>query len=118
MEKVEPNSFILDEAEAKKLERIAFILKTVAHPIRLGIIRLLEVYGELSVTDMCAYLNCEQSLTSHHLQNMRQKGILQVVRKGRSMLYSLKEKDVTLLVECLENCSCNESLINRIYFKK
>ncbi len=97
----------LGKKEAAKLERIAFILKTVAHPIRLGIVHLLEQYPELSVTEICNMLGSEQSLTSHHLQNMRLKGILSAKRDGRSMLYSLKERDVSLIISCLENCNCN-----------
>ena len=98
---------VIDEELAEKLERIAYILKTVAHPIRLGIIHLLEQHPKLSVTAMCEMLGTEQSLTSHHLQNMRLKGLLKVKRDGRSMMYSLKEKDISMIVECLENCQCN-----------
>ncbi len=98
---------VLNEQEAEKLQRIAYILKTVAHPLRLGIIHLLEQHPRLSVTEICDALQSEQSLTSHHLQNMRLKGILSVKREGRSMMYSLKERDVSLVIECLENCQCN-----------
>ncbi|MGK0363093.1 MAG: DNA-binding transcriptional ArsR family regulator [Saprospiraceae bacterium] len=95
------------ESEAERLERIAYILKTVAHPVRLGIIKLLEVHPRLSVTELCNNLKTEQSLTSHHLQNMYLKGILSVKKEGRSRFYSLKERDVTLIIDCLENCKCN-----------
>ncbi len=98
---------MVSREQVDKLERIAFILKTVAHPMRLGIIHLLEQHPQLSVTDICDMLGSEQSLTSHHLQNMRLKGILAVKRDGRSMMYSLKERDVSLIIECLENCQCN-----------
>lgn len=98
---------LIDDELAEKLERIAFILKTVAHPMRLGIIHLLEQYPKMSVTEICEALGSEQSLTSHHLQNMRLKGILKAKRDGRSVMYSLKERDVSLIIECLENCQCN-----------
>lgn len=98
---------VMDDVLVEKLERIAFILKTVAHPIRLGIVHLLEQHPRLSVSSICEMLGTEQSLTSHHLSNMKDKGILTVKREGRSMLYSLKEKDVSLIIECLENCQCN-----------
>lgn len=97
----------INQQEAEKLERIAFILKTVAHPLRLGIIHLLEQYPRLSVSEICEKLGSEQSLTSHHLQNMKLKGLLNSKREGRSMLYSLKERDISLIIECLENCNCN-----------
>ena len=99
--------FVLDKVEAERLERIAFILKTVAHPIRLGIIKLLEEHPKLNVSDICERLGSEQSLTSHHLQNMRLKGLLSVKRDGRSMMYSLKERDISLIIDCLDNCNCN-----------
>lgn len=98
---------MLNEQEAEKLERIAYILKTVAHPLRLGIVHLLEQHARLSVSQICQMLGSEQSLTSHHLQNMKLKGLLSVKRDGRSMMYSLKERDVSLIIECLENCQCN-----------
>ena len=104
---MEPKSSVINKQEAEKLERIAFILKTVAHPLRLGVIHLLEQYPRLSVSEICEMLGSEQSLTSHHLQNMKLKGILSVKREGRSMMYSLKERDVSLIIECLENCQCN-----------
>ena len=101
------NKSILNDELVEKLERIAFILKTVAHPMRLAIVHLLEQHPRLSVSEICEMLGTEQSLTSHNLQNMRLKGILSAKREGRSVLYSLKEKDVSMIIECLENCQCN-----------
>ncbi len=83
---METNTAVITQATAEKLERIAYILKTIAHPMRLGIIHLLEKHPRLSVTEICDMLGSEQSLTSHHLQNMRLKGILAVKKEGRSML--------------------------------
>lgn len=97
----------INEELVERLERVASILKTVCHPTRLGIIYLLEQYPKLSVSEICEKLGSEQSLTSHHLQNMRLRGLLKAKRVGRSMMYSLKEKDVSLIIECLENCNCN-----------
>ena len=98
---------IIEKSTAEKLERIAFILKTVAHPLRLGIVHLLERHEQLNVSEICNMLASEQSLTSHHLQTMRLKGILSSKRRGKSVLYSLKEKDVSKIISCLENCQCN-----------
>lgn len=103
---MEPPLRAIDQKSVEKLERIASILKTVAHPLRLGIVHLLEIHPQLSVSQICDMLQSEQSLTSHHLQTMRLKGVLQVQRDGRSMLYSLKERDLSMIIECLENCNC------------
>lgn len=98
---------IFNKKQSKKLERIASILKTVAHPTRLGIINLLDNHKRLSVGEIARILETEQSLTSHHLLTMRLRGLIKVKRDGRSMLYSLKEKDLVQLIDCLENCNVN-----------
>ena len=94
-------------AERQKLEKAAYILKTIAHPTRLAIIALLEEHPRLSVNELCANLECEQSLVSHHLSNMRIKGLLKAEREGTNIYYSLKAKEVSQIVEIIENCPCN-----------
>ncbi|MEZ4883409.1 MAG: metalloregulator ArsR/SmtB family transcription factor [Chitinophagales bacterium] len=91
----------------QKLEKIAFILKTIAHPVRLQIVELLDLHGDLSVGEICEKLNTEQSLTSHHLSNMKLKGILSSTKDGRKVIYSLKEKSVLQILNCLDDCNCN-----------
>ena len=91
----------------EKLEKAAFILKTVAHPTRLAIIDLLNNNKKLNVNELSEILDVEQSLLSHHLITMKLKGILRSEKEGQSMFYSLKEKDVTKLIGCIEHCECN-----------
>ena len=69
-----------------KLEKAAFILKTVAHPTRLAIVDLLSQNEKLSVNEICEVLDCEQSLLSHHLINMKLKGILRSEKDGKKTL--------------------------------
>ncbi|MEO5912029.1 MAG: metalloregulator ArsR/SmtB family transcription factor [Pelobium sp.] len=90
-----------------KLEKAAFILKTVAHPIRLAIINMLDIHHQMSVNQICEQLNSEQSLISHHLTNMKIKGLLKADKQGVQVFYSLKEKDLIKLLDCMENCNCN-----------
>ena len=75
--------------DKNKLEKAAYILKAVAHPVRLAIIQLLDEEDGLSVNEICDALNCEQSLISHHLINMKLRGILQSKKDG---LIKLKVK--------------------------
>ncbi|HET8829175.1 MAG TPA: metalloregulator ArsR/SmtB family transcription factor [Pelobium sp.] len=91
----------------EKLEKAAYILKTIAHPLRLSIIDLLAVNDRMSVNEICGALKCEQSLLSHHLSNMRLKGLLRAEKKGVQVFYSLKERDLIKLLDCMENCDCN-----------
>jgi len=100
-------SVYTDPKQVEKLEKAAYILKTIAHPIRLAVVHMLEEHAELSVGEICDKLDTEQSLTSHHLQNMKLKGILSSRKSGRKVMYTLKERDVYKIIECIENCDCN-----------
>ncbi len=86
------------------LEMIAFTLKTIGHPVRLKIIILLAKHGEMSVNDIVEKCNTEQSLISHHLSNMKLKGILESRRDGKQIFYSIKLQEVLNVIECMSNC--------------
>lgn len=90
--------------DARKLEQVAFILKTIAHPARLAIVDLLDKNKKMSVNEIAEKLNLEQSLTSHHLNNMKIKGILQSEREGKNMYYCIKLQEVIKVIACIESC--------------
>lgn len=90
--------------DAKKLEQVAFILKTIAHPVRLAIVDLLDKNKKMAVNDIAEQLGLEQSITSHHLNNMKIKGILQSERQGKNMYYSIKLEEVIKVIACIESC--------------
>ena len=95
---------IINNLDQEKLERVAFILKTIAHPLRISIISLLVANEKLCVNDICGLLSSEQSLTSHHLSNMKLSGILGSVREGKKMYYYLKLKEVITVISCMNKC--------------
>lgn len=88
----------------EKLEKVAFVLKTIAHPLRLGMVELLAHHERLSVNEICEKLNAEQSLVSHHLTNMKLKGILGSKREGKNIYYFLKMQEVMQVIACVESC--------------
>ena len=71
--------------------------------MRIGIIDLLNEHEKMSVNDITAYLGLEQSLTSHHLANMKMKGILGSKREGKNIFYFLRMKEVPDLIKVLED---------------
>lgn len=91
-----------------QLEKAAIVLKTIAHPLRLSIVELLTEYEELSVNTICEYLNSEQSLTSHHLNTLRSRGLVTFKRKGQNIYYSLKLKQITKVLECMQECNLDD----------
>ena len=87
---------------AERREQIALTLKTLGHPIRIGIMELLHEHEQLSVGDICNMLQLEQSLTSHHLKNMRLNGILQCQRKGKQVFYFLSTDQLMRVINFLK----------------
>jgi len=96
---------VMKKLSATKLEKVAEILKVAAHPVRLGIIDVLDKKGSLSVNEICRELDSDQSLTSHHLKYMKLNGILKCKRDGQQMIYSLELSEVATIIQCLENCT-------------
>jgi ArsR family transcriptional regulator len=83
-----------------KIERAAEVLKTVAHPVRLRIVELLES-GERSVNELKELLGVTQPLTSQHLSHMRMRGVLGSRREGALVYYSIANPDVVKVIHCI-----------------
>ncbi|HOK36444.1 MAG TPA: metalloregulator ArsR/SmtB family transcription factor [Paludibacteraceae bacterium] len=88
----------------KQIEEAAYLLKAIANCTRLGIILLLSEKDELNVSQLQEELNCEQSLLSHHLTDMRAKGILNCRRESKNCYYSVKNKKIVQVIECILSC--------------
>ena len=86
--------------DQQRLERAAEVLKTVAHPVRLRIVELLEG-GQKSVTELKELLGVTQPLTSQHLSQMRMRGVLGSRRDGAQVYYSIANPDVVKVIHCI-----------------
>lgn len=91
-------------SDPEKLQHASAILKAVAHPLRLKVVVHLLEHGEMSVNDLCRVLEAEQSLVSHHLINMRTKGVLDCRREGVNIFYRLKIEQLGSLLDCIAGC--------------
>jgi DNA-binding transcriptional ArsR family regulator len=85
----------------KRIDKAAYVLKAIAHPLRIKIIQMLNENKELNVSAIYKNLNAEQSLISHHLINMRDKGILDIRRSGKNIYYFLVDTAVADVIECI-----------------
>ena len=81
-------------------QHVAEVLKAVAHPVRLQIIELLET-GEQCVGDIVKKLDIPQAVASQQLGLMKDKQVLQSRRKGTSVFYDIKNKNVIKLLHCV-----------------
>ena len=55
----------------------------------------------MNVSAIYKNLNAEQSLISHHLINMRDKGILEIRRSGKNIYYFLVDDSVANVIDCI-----------------
>lgn len=63
-------------------------LKTLADSTRLTVMEIL-MEGPKHVTELNTVLGLDQSLLSHHLKVLRDAGLVEAVRDGKAVLYSL-----------------------------
>ncbi|MFH1063352.1 MAG: metalloregulator ArsR/SmtB family transcription factor [Candidatus Omnitrophota bacterium] len=84
-------------------EKIAGMLKIIAHPCRLRIIDILKK-GEMGVSRIQSQLNCKQSVTSQHLNKMKNRGVLQARRSGNEVFYAIANFEVLRIMKCLKDC--------------
>ena len=87
-----------------KLEQAAGKLRAISHPMRIAIIDLLTEGKKLSVTEIYEALEIEQATASHHLNILKNKGVLNSKREGKKIYYELKNVALTDIIECINRC--------------
>ncbi len=91
--------------DVTKLEMAASKLRAIAHPMRIAIIDLLHDSQKLSVTEIYNSLGIEQAAASHHLNILKNKGVLVSKREGKKIFYSLRSVTLTEIIECINRCN-------------
>ena len=93
-------------------ERVAEVLKAVAHPIRLQIVALLE-HREMCVGQIMEALEGKQAVTSQQLALMRNRGVLARRREGNRIFYRVANPNVIKLLHCMyHHCDTNKDVLN------
>lgn len=91
--------------DKSQFEEAAYILRALANEIRLSVITLLSDQKEKSVSELMEIIDCEQSLLSYHLTDMRAKGILNCRKSGKNCFYSIKNNRVIQMLGCIVDCN-------------
>jgi DNA-binding transcriptional ArsR family regulator len=91
--------------DIEQLELAAARLKAIAHPMRIALIGLLQDNEKLNVTEIYTKLHIEQATASHHLNILKNNGILNCKREGKMIFYSLKTNTLTKMLECINKCN-------------
>ncbi len=96
------------ELDVDKLEIAASMLRAMAHPMRIAILKHLEGAKRLTVTEIHELLGIEQSTTSHHLGILKDKGVLCSKRVGKNTFYFLKYEVLSQIIDSLHDCTCED----------
>ncbi len=85
----------------KIFEEKANILKALAHPVRLCIVKGLIQSGGSNVTNMQQCLNMPQSTISQHISKLKSCGIIDWERNGLEITYRVSDDTIEDLIEIL-----------------
>lgn len=81
-------------------EKASALLKALANEKRLMIVCIL-CKGEKNVGDLEQVVGLSQSALSQHLARLRRDGVVDTRREAQTIYYSIKDKSVPILLECL-----------------
>ena len=88
--------------DMETLERVAPILRNVAHPLRLRILDYLDQKAEpRSVSDIMEATGASQAIISQQLRILKDQRVLSARREGNFVLYGIADRSVLLLLECI-----------------
>ena len=92
------------------IERFADVLKALASPARLRIVNILAG-GEHTVTEICSISGLKQSLVSQQLKILRLSNIVIGRKKVPHVYYSLKDRNVIRMLNCLSRCEGMDNVL-------
>jgi DNA-binding transcriptional ArsR family regulator len=82
-------------------EKNAEVLKALAHPTRIKILKELITRGACNVNQIVDILGIPQSTVSQHLSKMKSQKLIRNDRKGLEVYYSAQNKTINSIVEIL-----------------
>ncbi|MDM5268397.1 ArsR/SmtB family transcription factor [Bacillus wiedmannii] len=82
-------------------EEITEILKVLAHPVRLSLVKIMLAKGPINVTTMYEMLQMPQSTISQHLSKLKATKVVTGTRKGLEIYYEVTDNRTKLILACL-----------------
>ena len=76
----------------------AEFFKTLGHPLRIKILRLLRP-GEKNVTQLQETLGLDSSVTSQHLMALRAKNLVVARKEGAKVFYAVRDPQIYQLLD-------------------
>lgn len=92
----------MKQNEIKLYEARANIIKALAHPSRLFIVDVLYK-SEKTVGELTEMIGADTSTVSKHLSVLKNAGLVEDVKRGTSVIYSLKCPCILDFIGCVED---------------
>jgi len=93
------------KALTQQARKASQLLRSLSHESRLLILCLLSE-REMSVSEIEDLIQLPQATVSQQLARLRQDGLVETRKEGRSVYYRIADKDITRIVESLYDMFC------------
>jgi DNA-binding transcriptional ArsR family regulator len=74
-----------------KIKKAALVLRALNHKLRQLILKTIDEHKRITVTELYVKLRLEQSVASQHLAILRKAEIVNTVREGKFIFYTINE---------------------------
>ena len=98
--KVRERGYIGD-LSIERVERMAQVLRLLAHPHRLKIVEILEAEREAPVHQIAGAVGLAQAATSQHLNQMKRVGLVDAFRRGKEVWYAIGDRRSIKILNCI-----------------
>lgn len=90
-----PNeSEALKNMDYLKIKKAALVLRALNHKLRQLILKTIDEHKRITVTEIYVKLRLEQSVASQHLAILRKTEIVNTVREGKFIFYTINENRI------------------------
>ena len=90
----------LTRDENEVLHRAKMKVRALNHPLRQKMLSLIKKnQNRMNVTDIYVKLRIEQSVASQHLSILRNEGLVNTERAGKTIWYSVNDDAIQLLLD-------------------
>ena len=92
----------------EQIEAGADVLRALAHPLRMRILKFIDESGQINVNRIYSSLQLEQSITSQHLRILRAANLVDTQRDGKYINYSINYNKVGRAIRAVREFSADE----------
>lgn len=86
-----------------KIKKAALVLRALNHKLRQLILKTIDEHKRITVTELYVKLRLEQSVASQHLAILRKAEIVNTVREGKFIFYTINEERISEINTFVKN---------------